>query len=217
MLRTLGLLVAVSIALLFWAVRPPESSSTHPEAAPRAQAAPASSAALEPPRITRPVPRVEEAPFAGEADEPDPWSGAPEGEPSEPERAAEPAPLQVVEAPNELVEAPAEPKAEPDYVPTSADEALLARAVGFMDELLSAIESNAGDCGRIASSLSDLLSRSRDLIAEGKAMADQPLRSRWFEAQMMPRMAAWTERIMTPMQTCMSDERVVAALTSFAQ
>jgi len=55
------------------------------------------------------------------------------------------------------------------------------------------------------------------LIAEGKAMQDQPARSRWFATRMMARTSDWAERIMTPLQGCMSNERVRAVMTSFAQ
>ena len=121
----------------------------------------------------------------------------------------DPGPLQAVEAATEA-------EAAPEYVPTAADEALVARAIDFLDQLFSAIESNAGNCDRMGDSLSDLLSSSGDLIAEGKAMADQPTRSRWFESRMMAKMTAWSERIMTPLQSCMSNERVMAALMPLA-
>jgi hypothetical protein len=43
----------------------------------------------------------------------------------------------------------------------------------------------ARHCDRMGDSLSELLTSSRDLIAEGKEMVDQPPRSRWFERQMV--------------------------------
>ncbi|HTE54214.1 MAG TPA: hypothetical protein VK698_25340 [Kofleriaceae bacterium] len=128
---------------------------------------------------------------------------------SESDPPVDPGPLQAVEAVTEA-------EAAPEYVPTAADEALVARAIDFLDQLFSAIESNAGNCDRMGDSLSDLLSSSGDLIAEGKAMADQPTRSRWFESRMMAKMTAWSERIMTPLQSCMSNERVMAALMPLA-
>ena len=211
MLRVFGLLVAISIALLLRAVRPSESrSETQAEAVPPAQAAPPSNAAIEPRWIDRPVPRVADVSPANQADEPDPWSGSPGREELEPHHTdLDPGPPQAVEAATEA-------EAEPAYVPTAADEALVSRAIDFLDEFLTAIESSAGDCDRMADSLSELLSSSRDLIAEGKAMADQPTRSRWFESRMAAKMTAWSG-IMTPLQGCMSNERMMAALTLLAE
>jgi len=227
MLRAFGLLVAISIALLLWAVRPSESRSlTRAESVP-AQALAPSDTATEPRWTDRPVPRLPDVPPANEVDEPDPWSSEPGPEELEPPHHTD-----LVDPPDspdptvELTEPPpvdpdpmqaVEAEAEPEHVPTAADEALLTRAVDFLDKFLSAIESNAGNCDRMADSLTNLFSSSGDLIAESKAMKDQPARSRWFERQMQARMTTWAERIMEPLQSCMSNERMMAALTSFAE
>jgi hypothetical protein len=129
---------------------------------------------------------------------------------AQPDPPEDPDPLQEMEAVTEA-------EAGPEHVPTAEDEALLARANGFFDQFLSAIESNAGNCDRMADALSELLSSSRDLIAEGEAMADQPARLRWFASQMEARTTAGAERIMASLEGCMSDERMMAVLTSFAQ
>jgi hypothetical protein len=219
MLRAFGLLVAISIALLLWAIRPSESRSlTRAEAVP-AQAPAPTGTATEPRWRDRPVPRLPDVSPASEpgvelepplhtdlVDPPD----SPDHivEPGELERPVDPDPLQAVE--------PATEEAEPDYVPTAADEELLARAGGFLDKFLSAIESNAGNCDGMADALSEFFSSSRDFIAEAREMEDQPARSRWFAAQLEARMSTWAERIAMPLQGCMSNERLMAAMTSFA-
>jgi hypothetical protein len=219
MLRAFGLLVAISIGFLLWAVRPSESRSlTRAEAVPAQAPAPAH-VATEPRWSDRPVPRLPDVPPAietGEELEPayhtdlvdPPDSPDLMVEPSEPERPVDPEPLQAVE-PTEA--------AEPDYVPTAADQELVARATGFLDRFLAAIESNAEDCDRMADSLSELFSSSRELIAEGKAIDGEPARSRWFASQLQSRTTDWAQRIMTPLQTCMSNDRMMAVMKSFAE
>ncbi len=229
MLRAFGLLVAVSVALLLWAVRPSESRSFAQPGSVAAKAPAPTGSATEPRWSDRPVPRLPDSSPADETGEPDPWNGPdregleppvhtdvvgpadspePTVEVAEPELPEDPGPLQAVQ---EVAEA------EPAYAPTAADEALLGRAVGFLDQFVSAVESNAGNCDRMADSLSDLFSSSRDLIAEGKAMVDQPARRRWFENQMQANAMAGAERMMNPLQSCMSNERMMAAFASFAE
>jgi hypothetical protein len=221
MLRAFGLLVAISLGLLLWAVRPSESRSlTRAEAAPARAPAPTSTP-TEPRWADRPVPRLPDVPPAMEAreelepayytdlvDPPD----SPDliVEPSEPDRPVDPEPLQAVETPTEA-------ETEPEYVPTAADEELVARALGFLDQFLAAIESNAENCDRMADSLSELFSSSRDLIAEGKAVDAQPARSRWFANRLQARTTEWAQRIMTPLETCMSNDRMMAVMKSFAE
>ena len=231
MLRAFGLLVAIAIALLLWAVRPSESRSlVEAESVPARAPAP-SGTTVEPRWTDRPVPRLPDVSSAHVADEPDPWCGSgrealesahhtdPMYPPESADQTVEMAEPYPPEDPDPLhaVEAVTEAEAEPEHVPTAADEELLARAVDFLDRFLSAIESNAGDCDRMADALSELLSGSRDLIAEGKAMADQPARRRWFESQMEAKATAGAERMMAPLQGCMSSERIMAVLTSFAE
>jgi hypothetical protein len=229
MLRALGLLVAIAIALLVWAVRPSESRSlTRARSVPAHAPAPAGTA--EPRWTDREVPRLPDVSSEDQTDEPDPSSG-PHREQLEPpyhtdladppesaDETVEPAEADSPDDPDppQAEEPATEADAAPEYVPTAADEALLARAVGFFDQFVSAIESNAGDCDRMADALSELHSSSRDLIAEGKSMAELPARSRWFATRMEARAAAGVERMMAPLQGCMSNERVMAVLTSFA-
>jgi hypothetical protein len=227
MLRLFGLLVAISIGLLLWAVRPSESRSlTQAEAVPAPAPAP-SRIATEPRWIDRPVPRLPDVPPAIEAageleldrenqtdlvDPPD--SPDVMGDPSEHDRPVDPEPLDAVETPTE---AEAEPEAEPAYVPTAADEELVARAVAFLDQFLAAIESNADNCDRMADSLSELFSSNRKLIAYGKEIDGQPARSRWFANRLQDKATDWAQRIMTPLQTCMSNDRMMAVMKSFAE
>jgi hypothetical protein len=229
MLRAFGLLVAIAIALLIWAVRPSESrSSTRAESVPAR--APAPSVTTAEPRWTdRPVPKLPDVSSANESDEPDPRNGS---SPEELEPAYHTDLMDPPDSPDETVEIPepdpedpdplqeealAEAEAAPEHVPTAEDEELLDRAVGFFDQFLSAIESNAGNCDRMADALSELLSSSRDLIAEGKALADQPARMRWFASQMEARAPAGAERMMAPLEGCMSNERMTAVLASIAE
>jgi hypothetical protein len=228
MLRAFGLLVAIAIALLVWAVRPSESrSSIQEEPVPAPVPAPTATAAGS--RWTdRPVPRLPDVSSAEETDDPEPWDGpSPEAlnrehhtdlvdPPDSPEQTveeAEPDPPEDREALH-VMEEMAEGEAAPEYVPTAADEALLARATGFFDQFVSAIESNADNCDRMADALSEVLSGNRDLIAEGKAMSEDPARDKWFEHQMEATVAAGVERVMAPLQGCTSNERMLAVLST---
>jgi hypothetical protein len=216
MLRAFGLLVAVAVALLVWAVRPSESRSLKPaESVPAPAPGPAPTTHRR--WTDRPEPRLPDLPPADDTDLVDPPESA---EPAV--ELAEPDPPELPEPPPEeevMTEAEPEPEPEPEpaYVPTAADEELLARSIRFFDQFVSAVESNAGDCDRMADALSEVLSSNRDLIAEGKAMADQLGRSRWFAGQMEARAADGVERMMTPLQGCMSNERMMKAMSSLVQ
>jgi hypothetical protein len=229
MLRAFGLLVAIAIALLLWAVRPSESRSLIQKESVPARALVSTDTTAGSRFTDRPVPRLPDV-SANEIDEPDPSSGSGREEleathhsdlmdaPDSSEQTIEIAQPDSPEDPDPLqeMETMAGAEAEPEHVPTADDEAFLARAVGFFDQFVSAVESNAGNCDRMADALSEVISSSGDLIAEGKAMADQPARMRWFESQMKTRVTAGAERLMAPLQGCVSNERMMAVLSSFA-
>lgn len=168
-----------------------------------------------------------------------PWAHAPRPRPalpSLPEDPADPAdpadPEDTEEPPDPWASAPHLPdvdvdvgSAEPhlpheperpdvDYTPTLADRDLRDRAFRFIDDFAGAIENNPGSCERMADAVQAVITRDRDLIAEGQRMGEDPARNRWFQAEaerhVMPRMM----QIIAPLQTCASHERMAQVLVS---
>jgi hypothetical protein len=219
-IRAFGLLVASSIAVLLWMVKqaePAPPGDSRPAMA-AVEAIGARGTAAGPRQTTeRPVPRlpdVSPGPY-----EPD------DGELEEPidelDELDEPIDEPIGELTadrdeelGELRESP-DPASLEDYVPTAADEAFWQRSLAFLDEFVSAIESNAGSCDRMADALELVLSRNRAFIAEVKALDEQPVRNRWFQKQSETWMVPMASRIMEPIQNCVSSERLVSVLQRY--
>jgi hypothetical protein len=219
MVRVLVLVVAVSLAGLVIAVgdaAPPLPAASGAAAGPVAEDARGRAAAA--PALRRPIPRLAEV----ELDEPgEPgWSDDPyqiEDQDLWPDTFDEddepPGAFHEEDAPPD----PPRLDPDPDYVPTSADLAVLHRGLQFVEEFAATIERNDGSCDRMADDLERLLSTSGDFLAEARSLAEGPPdRSAWLAREAESRFGSRMERMIGPLQGCMHSERLMAVITRFA-
>ena len=200
MLRLLGVLVGASLAVLVYLVAPSGAggggAARAEERARRPAAGPSAPRLISP----RPVPRLPEVEEVAPVEE-------------EPAIAEEPA---AEEAP----EPPAQPEgagevqaasAAEEYAPTAADERLLARVLEILDDFAGAIEGNAGQCGRMAEAIREVVEGARDLKEQVDELNRDLARSRWLQRQLEGKATALMTR-MVPLQACMNDKRMLEVM-----
>jgi hypothetical protein len=215
MLRILALTVSATLAALLVTVgivAPRQAASSGVQADPSAAEERASPATTD----RRPFPRLPEATAeaAWSEDEADGYVHHDEFQDGEEPLELHIAGREDLGEPEETSETGA---AADDYQPTAEDRALLDRGIRFVEELVSAIEDNAGSCDRMADSLERLLLANADLIATAKRFDDEfPDRTQWFAREAERRLTASVERMIEPLQSCMHSERLMTLLTSYA-
>jgi len=140
-------------------------------------------------------------------------------EPAAEEPAAE-EPAAKEPAAEEAPEPPAQPEgagevqaasAAEEYAPTAADERLLARVLEILDDFAGAIEGNAGQCGRMAEAIREVVEGARDLKEQVDELNRDLARSRWLQRQLEGKATALMTR-MVPLQACMNDKRMLEVM-----
>lgn len=98
--------------------------------------------------------------------------------------------------------------------PTAEEKALAEKAVGMLEEMAKAAETNANDCGKAATSLQAIVDKNKALIEAGKKMDNDPGKKAWFEQTYKDRMMGAMGKMMPLMEKCKDNPELLKVFTS---
>jgi hypothetical protein len=110
-----------------------------------------------------------------------------------------------------------EKAAEPAPAGDMAREQVAEKAVAMFSQMAEVVKGAEGDCAKIATELTVVITESKPIMQAGKAFEEDPENKKWFEDNYGEKVKGIMTQMMSDMGECMTDPAVQGAFESMEQ